>query len=79
MYEVRNNRELSKHFIAKVDGATAVIVDLEGAAGFLRKYGNDGLHWQTTGNAIQAADADPKLIDHATNSFENALRTERLL
>ena len=79
MYQVKNNRELARHFIAKVDGSTAVIVDLEGAAGFLRKYGNDGLHWQTTGNAIEQADADPKMIDHATASFENALRTERML
>jgi hypothetical protein len=79
MYQVKNNRELAKHFIAKVDGSTVVIVDLEAAAGFLRKYGSDGLHWQTTGNAIERADADPKMISHATDSFENALRTERML
>jgi hypothetical protein len=79
MYQVKNNRELTKHLIAKVDGSTAVIVDLEGAAGFLRKYGNDGLHWQTTGNAIEQADANPRMINHATDSFENALRTQRML
>jgi hypothetical protein len=79
MYQVKNNRELSRHLLAKAEGGSIAIVDLQGAAGFIETYGKPTLHWQTAGRALETADRDASQIDHATACFENALSTDRLL
>jgi hypothetical protein len=78
MHLIRNNRTLSKQLVAKVE-VSVVIMDLKGAAEFLRKFDNDDLHWRAAGRAIEEADADPTLLDHATASVEKALRTRQML
>ena len=79
MYQVRNNRRLAKLLLAHVCGRPAIIVDLYDALAFIDMHGDRTQLWVTAETAIRCADYNPRLIDLATKSLENALHKEGML
>jgi hypothetical protein len=79
MYQVRNNRRLARQLIAHVCARPAVIVDLCDAIAFIDMHGDRTRLWVTAETAVRCADHNPRLIDQATNTLENALRREGML
>jgi hypothetical protein len=76
MYEVKNNRGLAKQLAAHVCALPAMIVDLCDAAAFIEMHGSRTRLWVTAETAVKCADHNPRLIDQATKTLENALRGE---
>ena len=79
MYEVNNNRRLAKQLVAHVCARPAIIVDLCDAAAFIDMHGGRTWLWVSAETAVKCADHDPRLIDQATETLENALREEGML
>jgi hypothetical protein len=79
MYQVRNNRRLAKQLIAHVCASPAIIVDLCDAGAFIDMYGDRTKLWVTAETAVKCADRNPRLIDQATKTLENALRRDGML
>lgn len=80
MRTIINLAPLTKLLCAKADNSTMVIATLQDAGLYIQKYGVAGqLHWETAAAAVDHADKNPKLVEHATRSLENALQTDRLL
>jgi hypothetical protein len=79
MYEVNNNRRLAKQLVAHVCARPAIIVDLCDAAAFIDMHGGRTRLWVSAETAVKCADHDPRLIDQATKTLENALRGEGML
>jgi hypothetical protein len=71
-----NQTPLTRSLLLK--GGVA-IVDLEQANNYIAQRGNAAFHWQTATVAVEDAIRDPKRIGHATDSLENALRTDKVL
>jgi hypothetical protein len=65
--------------IAHVCARPAIIVDLCDAAAFIDMHGDRSALWVAAQTAIKCADRNPRLIDQATKSLENALRREGML
>jgi hypothetical protein len=57
----------------------AIIVDLCDAAAFIDMHGDRTRRWVTAETAVKRADHNPRLIDQATMTLENALRGEGML
>ncbi|WP_156041861.1 hypothetical protein [Bradyrhizobium sp. URHD0069] len=64
---------------AHVCARPAIIVDLCDAAAFIDMYGGRTQLWVTAETAVKCADRNPRLIDQATKTLENALRREGML
>ena len=79
MYEVNNNRRLARQLVAHVCARPAIIVDLCDAAAFIDMHGGRTRLWVSAETAVKCADHDPRLIDQATETLENALREEGML
>jgi hypothetical protein len=79
MYEVTNNRRLAKQLVAHVCARPAIIVDLCDAAAFIDMHSGRTRLWVTAETAVKCADHDPRLIDQATKTLENALHGEGML
>jgi hypothetical protein len=79
MYQVRNNRSLTRQLTAHVYARSAIIVDLCDAAAFIDMHGGRTRPWVTAEAAVRCADRNPRLIDQATRFLENALRREGML
>ena len=79
MHQVKNNRRLARQLIAHVCARPAIIVDPCDAAAFIDMHGDRTRLWVTAETAVKCADHNPLLIDQATKTLENALRTERML
>ena len=79
MYQVRNNRRLTRQLIAHVCARPAIIVDLCDAVAFIDMHGVRTRLWVTAETAVKYADRNPRLIDQATKTLENALRGEGML
>jgi hypothetical protein len=79
MYRVKNNRRLARQLVAHVCARPAIIVDLCDAAAFIDMHGDRTRLWVTAETAVKCADHNPLLIDQATKTVENALRTEGML
>ncbi len=79
MYQVKNNRRLTRQLIAHVCARPAIIVDLSDAAAFIDMHGVRTRLWVTAETAVKCADHNPLLIDQATKTLENALRREGML
>ena len=79
MYQVKNNRRLTRQLIAHVCARPAIIVDLCDAAAFIDMHGDRTRLWATAETAVKCADHNPLLIDQATKTLENALRWEGML
>jgi hypothetical protein len=79
MYQVKNNRSLTRQLTAHVCARHAMIVDLCDAAAFIDMHGERTQLWVTAEIAVKCADRNPRLIDQATKSLENALRGEGML
>jgi hypothetical protein len=79
MYEVRNNRRLSRQLIAHVCARPAIIVDLCDAAAFIDMHGERTQLWVTAETTVKRADHNPHLIDLCTTTLENTLRREGML
>ena len=79
LYQVKNNRRLAKQLIANVCARAAIIVDLCDAAAFIDMHGVRTRPWVTAETAVRCADHNPRLIDKATKTLENALRREAML
>jgi hypothetical protein len=79
MHEVKNNRRLAKQLVAHVCARPAIIVDLCDAAAFIDMHGGRTRLWVTAEIAVKCADYNPRLIDRATKTLENALRGEGML
>jgi hypothetical protein len=79
MYQVKNNRRLARQLVAHVYARPAIIVDLCDAAAFIDMHGDRTRLWVTAETAVKCADHNPLLIDQATKTVENALRTEGML
>ncbi|WP_167407305.1 hypothetical protein [Bradyrhizobium forestalis] len=75
-YQVQNDRFLTKPLVVAVGLANMTIDSLRAAAVFIEQHGTQALHWQTAAVAVEHADRDEKLLDHATKSLENALLTD---
>jgi hypothetical protein len=75
-YQVKNNRFFNPPLVATVGLANVTIDSLQAAAGFIEQHGKPSLHWNTAGVAVQHADGNEALMDHARASMENALRTD---
>jgi hypothetical protein len=65
--------------IVHVCARPAIIVDLCDAAAFIDMHGGRTPLWVSAQIAIKCADRNPRLIDQATKSLENALRKEGML
>ena len=65
--------------LAYVCARTAVIVDLCDAEAFIDMHGDRTWLWVTAETAVKCADHNPRLIDQATKTLENALRREGML
>jgi hypothetical protein len=76
MYQVRNNPKLARELIAHVCARAAIIVDLCDAAAFIDMQGDRTPLWVTAQTAVKCADRNPRLIDQATKTLENALHGE---
>ena len=79
MYQVRNNRRLTRELIAHVCARTAIIVDLRDAAALINMHGDRARLWVTAETAVKCADHNPHPIDQATKTLENVLRREGML
>jgi hypothetical protein len=79
MYQVRNNRRLSKLLLAHVCARPAMIIDLCDAMAFVDMHGDQTRPWVTAETAIRCADHNPRLIDMATKTLENVLLREGML
>jgi hypothetical protein len=79
MYQVKNNRRLTRQLVAHVCARPAIIVDLRDAAAFIDMHGDRTRLWVTAETAVKCADHSPRLIDQATKALENALRKEGVL
>jgi hypothetical protein len=79
MYQVRNNRRLARQLTAHVCARPAIIVDLCDAAAFIDMHGERTRLWVTAETAVRCADHNPRRIDQATGTLENALRREGML
>jgi hypothetical protein len=79
MYQVKNNRRLARQLTAHICARPAIIVDLCDAAAFIDMHGPRTRLWFTAESAVEYADRNPRLVDQATNTFENALRREGML
>ena len=79
MHQVKNNRRLAKQSVAHVCARPAIIVDLCDAAAFIDMHGDRTRLWGTAKTAVKCADHNPRLIDQATKTLENALRGEGML
>jgi hypothetical protein len=79
MYQVKNNRRLTKLLLAHVCARPATIVDLCDAMAFIDMHGDHTRLWVTAETAIKCADHNPRLIDLATKTLENALHKEGML
>ena len=65
--------------IAHVCTRPAVIIDLCDAAALIDMHGERTQLWVTAETAVKCADRNPRLIDYATKTLENALRWEGML
>ena len=65
--------------IAHVCARPAIIIDLCDAAAFVDMHGDRTRLWVTAETAVKCADHNPLLIDQATKTLENALRSEGML
>ena len=65
--------------IAHVCARPAIIVDLCDAAALIDMQGDHIRLRVTAKTAVKCADHNPRLIDQATTSLENALRREGML
>ena len=65
--------------IAHVCTRPAVIIDLCDAAALIDMHGERTQLWVTAETAVKCADRNPRLIDHATKTLEDALRWEGML
>jgi hypothetical protein len=65
--------------VAHVCSRPAIIVDLCDAAAFINMHGNRTRLWVTAETAVKSADQNPRLVDQATSTLENALRREGML
>jgi hypothetical protein len=79
MYQVKNNRRLTRQLMAHVCARPAIIIDLYDAAAFIDMHGDRTQLWVTAEAAVRCADRNPRLIDQATKTLENALRREGML
>jgi hypothetical protein len=79
LYQVKNNRRLARQLLAHVCALPAVIVDLRDAAAFIDMHGERTRLWVTAETAVKRADHNARLIDQATKTLENALRSEGML
>ncbi len=79
MYQVKNNRTLTRQLIAHVCARPAIIVDLCDAAAFIDMHGDRARIWVTAETAVKCADHNPRLIDQATKTLENTLRRDGML
>ena len=79
MYQVKNNRKLARQLSASICGRSAIIVDLRDATAFIAMHGNRTQIWLKAAVAVERADHDACRINQATQSLENALRTEGML
>ena len=79
MHQVKNNRRLAKQLVADVCARPAIIVDLCDAAAFIDMHGGRTRLWVTAETVVKCSDHDPRLIDQATKTLENALRGEGML
>jgi hypothetical protein len=80
MRNIINLAPLTKPLRIKGGYGVSTLHTLADAGAFLQRFGNEGqLHWEVAAAALDAADKDPKLIDHATRAMENALKTDNLL
>jgi hypothetical protein len=79
MYQVRNNRRLTRQLTAQVCARPAIIVDFCDAAAFIDMYGDRTKLCVTAETAVKCADRNPRLIDQATKTLENALRRDGML
>jgi hypothetical protein len=74
MYHVKNNRRLTRQLTAHICARPAIIVDLCDAAAFIDMHGVRTRLWVIAEIAVKCADHNPRLVDQATTSLENALR-----
>ena len=79
MYQVKNNRRLARQLVARVCARPAIIVDLCDAAAFIDMHRVRTQPWVAAETAVKCADHNPRLIDQATRTLENALRREGML
>ena len=79
MYQVKNNRRLTRQLMAHVCARPAIIVDLCDAAAFIDMQGVRTRLWVTAETAVKCADHNPLLIDQATKTLENTPRREDML
>jgi hypothetical protein len=79
MYQVKNNRKLARQLSANVCGRSAIIADLRDATAFIAMHGNRTPAWLKAAVAVEHADRDACRINQATQSLENALRTEGMI
>jgi hypothetical protein len=79
MYQVKNNRKLARQLSANVCGRSAIIVDFRDATAFIAMRGNRTQTWLKAAVAVEHADRDACRINQATQSLENALRTDGML
>jgi hypothetical protein len=52
---------------------------LDQASSVISQFGNAHLHWRLAGAAVQSAQLDPLLLDHATAALERALKLDGLI
>jgi hypothetical protein len=76
MYQVKHDRFLTRPLVATIGLANITIDSLQGAVGFIEQHGNPGLRWLNASKAVQEADENENLLDHATRALENALQTD---
>jgi hypothetical protein len=79
VYQVKNNRRLTRQLIAHVCARPAIIVDLCDAVAFIDMHGVRTRLWVTAETAVKCADRKPRQIDQATKTLESALRGEGML
>jgi hypothetical protein len=79
MYQVKNNRRLTRQLVAHVCARPTIIIDLYDAAAFIDMHGDRTRPWVTAKTAVKCADHNPGLIDEATTALERALRREGML
>jgi hypothetical protein len=79
MHQLKNNRRLAKQLVAHVCARPAIIVDLCDAAAFIDMHGGRTRLWVTAETAVKCADHNPRQIDQATRTLENALRGDGML
>jgi hypothetical protein len=71
---------LLKPLRAKAGEDIVTITTLQDAGSYIQKHGKaHTLHWELAASAVDAADKNSKLVEHATKAIENALKTDGLL